>query len=161
MASKRAASLFKASLSIGAVLAEASEKDIHLIEEAAEHIGYCFDIQDDIIDTYASEKQYGRKPGEDLYKHKKPLHIVYTYKKANPLQLKIFTNAIQKKNSENLSQIRKVISNSGALDAAKNLSREHADQAKKAISETSMSWEIKNFFISFIDYIKDSLNWYK
>jgi geranylgeranyl diphosphate synthase type II len=63
MASKRAASLFKASLLVGAVLADASEKDLRLLGEAAEHIGYCFDIQDDIIDTFASEEQYGRRPG--------------------------------------------------------------------------------------------------
>lgn len=63
-------------------MAEASERDLQLLEEATLHIGYCFDIQDDIIDTFAEEGQYGRRPGKDLYKHKKPLHIVYTYKMA-------------------------------------------------------------------------------
>ena len=62
MASKRAASLFNASLGIGAVLAEASERDVQLLEVAALPIGYCFDIQDDIIDTFAEEEQYGRRP---------------------------------------------------------------------------------------------------
>jgi len=46
------------------------------------------------------------------------------------------------------------------LEAAKSRSREHADSAKKLISETSMSREPKEFFISFIDYVKESLNWY-
>ena len=94
MASKRAASLFKASLLIGAILADAPENDIQLLRKAAEQIGYSFDIQDDIIDTFASKEQYGRKPGGDLLKNKKPLHIVYTYQLATQQQLKAMNNAI-------------------------------------------------------------------
>jgi len=161
MASKRAVSLFKASLLIGAVLADASENDLRLLREAAEQVGYCFDIQDDIIDTFASEEQYGRKPGGDLMKRKKPLHIVHTYMMANQEQLETFESAIQKRPQEDLSRIRRVISECGALEAAKNRSREHADSAKKLISETNMSQEVKGFFNSFIDYVKESLNWYK
>jgi len=161
MASKRAASLFKASLAIGAELAGASKEDVQLLREAGEHIGYCFDIQDDIIDTFASQEQYRRKPGGDLLKQKKPLHIVYTYSMANQGQLETFLGAIQARPLEDLSKIRRVISDCGALQAAKSRSREHADSAKKLISETNMSTEVKDFFISLIDYVKESLDWYK
>ncbi len=161
MASKRAASLFNASLLIGAVLADVSGKDIQLLSEAAEHIGYCFDIQDDIIDTFASEKQYGRRPGGDLIKHKKPLHIVYTYSMADQTQLETIENAFHIDRPYDLNKIRKLISDCGALEAAKSRSREHADSAKRPISETNMNQEVKDFFVSFIDYVKESLNWYK
>jgi geranylgeranyl diphosphate synthase, type I len=153
MASKRAACLFEGSLLVGAVLANASEKDLKLLGEAAEHIGYSFDIQDDIIDTFASEEQYGRRPGGDLAKHKKPLHIVYAYAMARQPQLE---DAVQ-----DLDKLRMVLSDCGALEEAKSRSREHADSAKKLISETKMSREAKDFYISFIDYVKESLNWYK
>lgn len=36
------------------------------------NIGYAFDIQDDIIDTFAAEQQYGRPPGGDVARGKKP-----------------------------------------------------------------------------------------
>ncbi len=117
MASKRAASLFKVSLGVGAILAEASERDAKLLGEAAEHIGYSFDIQDDIIDTFASEEQYGRKPGADLTKHKKPLHIVYTYQMADQSQLETFKNVIGKSPLD-LTRIRKIVSDCGALEAS-------------------------------------------
>lgn len=160
MASKRAASLFRASLLMGAVLGDAPERDIKLLDKAAEQIGYCFDIQDDIIDTFSSKEQYGRVPGGDLVKHKKPLHIVYTYLMADRSQIKEFESAIHKR-PLNLAKIREIISKCGALEAAKNRSRKHADEAKKLISETNMSEEVKDFFTSFIDYVKESLNWYK
>ncbi|WP_455369344.1 polyprenyl synthetase family protein [[Eubacterium] cellulosolvens] len=160
MASKRAATLFKASLLTGALLANANQKDLKLLEKAAENIGYCFDIQDDIIDTYASEEDYGRKPGEDLIKKKKPLHIVYTYLKANPEQLKEFEKLIHDDQIRDIDQIRNIISSSGALQEAKDRSKSHAETAKKLISETSLNDGEKQFFLSFIDYIKDSLSWY-
>ncbi len=161
MASKRAASLFRAALTIGAVLGDASEEDIQLLSEAAEHIGYCFDIQDDIIDTFSSIEEYGRKPGGDLSKHKKPLHIVYTYKMAARPQIEKFEKAIHETQLEDLTEIRKVISECGALWEAKSRSREHADSARKLISETNMGDAVKEFFVSFIDYVKESLDWYK
>jgi geranylgeranyl diphosphate synthase type II len=161
MASKRASSLFRASLVIGALLADASEKDVELLREVGEHMGYSFDIQDDIIDTFASEEQYGRRPGGDLSKNKKPLHVVYAYCMANQRQLERIKNVAHRDFLEDLENIRKVISDCGALENAKIRSREHADSAKKLISKTNMSWEIKDFFLSFIDYVKESLNWYK
>jgi len=56
MASMRAASLFRTTILAGAILAGAPEEDRRLLEEAAIHVGYAFDIQDDIIDTFASEE---------------------------------------------------------------------------------------------------------
>lgn len=161
MASKRAASLFRASMLIGATLANAPSKDVLLLKEAAENIGYCFDIQDDIIDTFASKDQYGRSPGEDLLKNKKPLHIVYTLMMASQSQLRVLQNITEKNISENLPKIRKIISDCGALEEAKKKSIQHAYKAKKLILETKMNDDVKNFYVSFIDYVKDSLNWYK
>jgi geranylgeranyl pyrophosphate synthase len=160
MASKRAATLFKVSLLTGALLAKASPKDLELLGKASENIGYCFDIQDDIIDTFASEEDYGRKPGGDLTKRKKPLHVVYTYLKASPKQLSEFEKSILEERSRDIVKIRKIISSSGALEEAKIRSRSHAEKAKKLISETSLNKEEKFFFSSFIDYIEDSLKWY-
>jgi len=161
MASKRAASLFKFSLLIGAILADAPKRDIELLREAAENIGYCFDIQDDIIDTFATEEQYGRKPGGDILKNKKPLHVVYTYMMGDQSQIDVLHDSIQKGSLRDLENIREIIVNCGALDAAKNCSRDHAEMAKKLILSTSINKEAKEFFVSFIDYVEKSLDWYK
>lgn len=49
MASKRAAPLFQATMLIGTILANAPEKDKKILKDAAEHMGYAFDIRDDIM----------------------------------------------------------------------------------------------------------------
>jgi geranylgeranyl pyrophosphate synthase len=159
MTSKRAASLFKASILTGALLAEAPRKDRSLLAEASRHIGYAFDIQDDIIDTFASREQYGRDPCGDIAKRKKPLHIALALKKDR--RLASIMDSGREIDETAVKEIQDIIRGCGALEEAKSISRDHARQAEKLISLTMMSQESKDFFASFIRYVDESLDWYK
>jgi geranylgeranyl pyrophosphate synthase len=159
MAGKRAASLFKASMLTGGMLARAPERDLSLLAEAARHIGYAFDIQDDIIDTYASREQYGRDPCGDIAKRKKPLHITLALKKDGRMAMTMDSG--REITGDGIREIQEIIRDCGALDEAKSISREHAKQAEDLISMTMMNQESKDFFVSFIRYVDESLDWYK
>lgn len=159
MASRRAASLFRASMLTGALFASAPQNDMKLLDAAAMHIGYAFDIQDDIIDTFASEDQYGRVPCGDISKRKKPLHIILALGRDRRLATIMEEGgSIKEKEIEN---IQAIVRDCGALEIAKSISREHAKKAEKMISLTEMDQEAKEFFISFIKYVEESLDWYK
>jgi geranylgeranyl diphosphate synthase, type I len=159
MAGRRAASLFKASMLIGARLASAPEKDLELLLNAARHIGFAFDIQDDIIDTFATEEQYGRVPCGDIGKKKKPLHVILALQKEK--RLAAIMQEERCLNSAEIEYVQSLIRDCGALDEAKSISREHARQAEEMISRTGMNQEAKDFFISFIRFVDESLDWYK
>lgn len=163
MASKRAASLFKTTILVGAILGNAPERDLQVLGEAGTHMGYSFDIQDDIIDTFASPEQYGRPPGGDIALGKKPLHIIYTLKLANREGIDKLKSLTRKKriSPRGLELVRAVVRESGALEAAKEKSKEHAEKAKALITQTCLSDETKRFFLSLITYIQESLDWYK
>ncbi|MDD1753124.1 MAG: polyprenyl synthetase family protein [Methanotrichaceae archaeon] len=159
MVSKRASSLFRAAMLAGAILASASDREITLLGDAAKHIGFAFDIQDDIIDTFATREQYGRDPCGDISKGKKPLHIAIALQRDKRL-----ASFMQKKRDfsvKEIGDIQDLIRDCGALETAKVLSRSHAREAERLISETLMNEEDKAFFISFIKYIDESLEWYK
>lgn len=159
MASKRAASLFQVTMLMGAELAEASEEDKTLLRDAGEQIGYAFDIQDDIIDTFASEEQYGRKPGRDLVRGKKPLHIILALQKDD--ELKKLVGKGRELEEEELEQAKKLITDSEALNKAREAIKGYANNAKSGIRNTKMNKEAKDFFISFIDYVEKSMDWYE
>lgn len=159
MADRRAASLFKASMLAGAILASAPEKDLELLLNAARHIGFAFDIQDDIIDTFATEEQYGRVPCGDIGKRKKPLHIILALQKDERL-VAIMQEGRMLEGAE-IKYVQSLIRDCGALDKAKSISREHAGKAKEMISMTGMNQDAKDFFISFIGFVDESLDWYK
>jgi geranylgeranyl diphosphate synthase type I len=159
MAARRAASLFKASMLVGGVLASALKQDLDRLLDAARHIGFAFDIQDDIIDTFATEEQYGRVPCGDIGKRKKPLHVILALQKEKRLA------AIMQEgrclNIAEIGYVQSLIRDCGALDEAKSISRDHAGQAEEMIFKTGMNQDAKDFFISFIRFVDDSLDWYK
>jgi len=162
MASKRAASLFKVTMLTGAILGDAPENDLKILEEAAIHLGYSFDIQDDIIDTFAQEEQYGRPSCGDIALGKKPLHLINTLNSADWKKSSALRNLIGKKrlSRKEIELIRAVIRESGGLATAKKISRKHAEKAKDLVAQTSLRKEVKGFFNSLIAYIEESLDWY-
>jgi geranylgeranyl diphosphate synthase type II len=52
--------LIEASMMIGAILAGADEKQIHLVEQIASDVGMAFQIQDDILDVTGDEAVIGK-----------------------------------------------------------------------------------------------------
>lgn len=163
MASKRAASLFKVTMLAGAILGDAPKEDLKNLEKAALNIGYAFDIQDDIIDTFADEEQYGRPPCRDILLGKKPLHIVCTVNSNDKDGSRIIKHLLGKKhlNQDDIRLIKDLIKRSGGLETAKRLSRKHAEKARMFIAQTRLKENVKRFFYSLISYIEESLEWYK
>ncbi|MFC1787037.1 polyprenyl synthetase family protein [Halobacteriota archaeon] len=163
MASKRAASLFRASMLTGAILGGASAQDIKILGEAAMHIGYSFDIQDDIIGTFASEEQYGRATGGDILRGKKPLHVIYAYQLSNRDVQYELRNIIgdREAGEEEINKTREIIKGCGALAKTKEVSRDHANKAINLINKTSLTAESKKFFKDLINFVSESLDWYK
>lgn len=163
MAAKRAAVLFKTTILTGAILGDAPQRDIDILKEASKNIGFSFDIQDDIIGTFASEEQYGRPVGGDILMGKKPLHVVYALEMADKNQIKELRRVFGEKEhlKTDLQKVKRIVKETGALDKAKEKSREHAEKASRLIDETKMEGETKAFFKEFIEYIAESLDWYK
>jgi len=163
MASKRAASLFKVTMLTGAVLGDAPKEDLKRLEEAAASIGYAFDIQDDIIDTFADERQYGRPPCRDIILGKKPLHVICALNSMSLEESGTLRSLLGKNylDQEDITLIRDVIKKSGGLETAKNISRRHAEKARTLIAQTSLNDDVKEFFNSLISYIEESLDWYR
>ena len=163
MASKRAASLFKVAMLIGAVLGDAPNEDLKKLAEAAANIGYAFDIQDDIIDTFADEQQYGRPPCRDIILGKKPLHVICALNSTRVEESETLRGLLGKKAlaQKDIGLIRDLIKKSGGLEEAKKISRKHSEKAKMLISQTGLDDDVKEFFYSLIGYVDESLDWYK
>lgn len=62
--------LIKSSMTIGAILAGATDEEVKLIGEAAIDIGIAFQIQDDILDIYGDEEKLGKPVGSDAKNNK-------------------------------------------------------------------------------------------
>ena len=113
--------------------------------------------------TFTDEKQYGKPPCRDIILGKKPLHVIYTLNSTNPKESETLKFLLGKKplNQEDIILVRNTIKKSGGLEEAKKISRKHAETAKMLIAQTGLNSDVKRFFSSLIDYIEESLDWYK
>jgi geranylgeranyl diphosphate synthase type II len=132
------------------------------LREAATHIGYAFDIQDDMIDTYASQEQYGRPPCGDFIQGKKPLHVIYALYSEDKTKSEALKRLLGKKlNEKEVETARTIIRETRALEKAKTYTKIHTEKAKTLISNTKLSNEAKQYYNQLLIYIKESLEWYK
>ncbi len=154
MASKRAASLFSATLRMGGLLSGA-DADLALLGQAGAEMGYVFDIQDDIIDTYASAQEYGRDPGSDLKTLKRPLHILLAMRKASKDQI-----AVLRQPGGDVEKVRKVLRDTGAIQEAGEMAEGHRSKSLQVLAKTGMTLEAKGLFRSLLEYMNQSLRWY-
>lgn len=100
MIGKKTSKLLETCAVIGALIADASEEQVNSMREYALNLGLAFQIQDDLLDVIADEKEFGKKSGGDIYERKK------TY-----LILKALETASGKNDK---SELQKIISNNGA-----------------------------------------------
>ena len=67
----------------------------------------------------------------------------------------------KKLDPEEIELARLAIKESGGLKKSKEISKKHAERAKELVLKTMLNEEAKRFFTSFINYIEESLEWYK
>jgi geranylgeranyl diphosphate synthase type II len=67
----KTAALIAASVKIGAIFGGADEKDTESLYEYGRSLGFAFQIQDDILDTYGDMKVFGKTSGGDIIAGKK------------------------------------------------------------------------------------------
>ncbi len=79
---KKTAALIKASVKIGAILAEASEDLINRLETYGESIGLAFQIVDDILDIEGKTEEMGKPKGSDIERGKMTYPRVFGIEKS-------------------------------------------------------------------------------
>ena len=78
MISQKTAALLKACCEAGAIIADADDEQFKNISQYGQNIGMAFQIQDDILDIFADEKEFGKKVGKDIIEKKMGNFVILT-----------------------------------------------------------------------------------
>jgi len=105
----KTAVLLAASVKIGAIIGDASDKDSELLYEFGRNLGLAFQIQDDLLDTYGDVKVFGKTPGGDITSNKKTFLLVKAFEIASGKQRKQLQELIEMKEFDPEIKVRKVI----------------------------------------------------
>jgi geranylgeranyl diphosphate synthase type I len=134
---KTARYTFDCPMVVGAILAGAKERDIKQLSELGVHIGQAFQIQDDILGIFGSQKNIGKSILSDLSESKKTLLVCHAYSKLSVTERRRFMKYFSKpkKTYQDLVAVRRIFINSGSLDYSLQEIKKRLDQSQEILNK--------------------------
>ncbi len=108
MIERKTAVLLGCSLKMGAIIANASDEDAEHLYETGRNLGMAFQIQDDLLDLYGSEDQFGKMPGGDIVANKKTFLMLKAMELANEKQQSTLLNIFSDKSINDTERVQNV-----------------------------------------------------
>jgi geranylgeranyl diphosphate synthase, type II len=143
-------------LQLGAMIADADEKNQTLLKQLGEELGIAFQLQDDMLDTFGDEKSFGKKIGGDILQNKKTFLLLKAKDLANAKQMSVLNQLIQSSTNNDDEKIERITSIFNELNL-KNLIelsiKNHYDNAIAIIKKLSITEEAKNELFDFINQL--------
>jgi geranylgeranyl diphosphate synthase type II len=136
MIEKKTGKLVSIAAQLGALIGNAAPADLEALRQYGEYVGRAFQIQDDLLDIVADEKEFGKTIGGDLVEGKKTFLLLEALRRAKGEQKKIlqriFTNGGVPRRQ--VPAFRLIYEETGAIDSAKKRIENDIAEAKNQLS---------------------------
>jgi len=132
----KTASLIAAASRIGAILGGVSEAEEQALESYGLHLGIAFQIMDDVLDYYSSEKEFGKTIGKDLQEGSITLPFIAALRQSSPEDRASMIAMITAKSyqQEELGRIIRLIEQYGGTAYARDKARAYVRTAIDALA---------------------------
>ena len=133
MITKKTAALAEMCCRIGALLGGASKEEVKILSDYGKNLGIAFQIQDDLLDLIADEKDFGKSVGIDLVEGKKSFLFLKAYELAKGNDKKLLDNLIMNKGISNadVPTYKEIYERLGILDLSKKEVAKYSEKATK------------------------------
>ena len=150
----KTAVLLGASLKLGAINAEASEKDAELIYNFGEKVGIAFQLKDDILDAYGNPETFGKKLGGDIIENKKTYLLLKAFELANEFQKSELNKSLKIQNEEEkIEEVLSVFNELNIRGLAEQKAQTYFQEAFKILEEISVSEEKKKPLLDLVKFL--------
>ena len=129
----KTAKLFEAATRLGAVICQASTEDENAMAEYGMRLGTAFQLIDDVLDLSGNSEDIGKSLGDDIAEGKPTLPLLYAMRHGDAKQSQLIRHAIEQGGLEDFSAIIQAVEETGALDYVRNIAKQEAELACKAI----------------------------
>ena len=130
---RKTAKLFEAATRLGAILGQAAPEIEEGLALYGMHVGTAFQVIDDVLDYSGDLNATGKNLGDDLNEGKPTLPLIYAMREGSPAQVKTVRHAIEHGGRDDFQAVFEAISNTGALDYAREQARHEAAAACASI----------------------------
>tara|TARA_B100000902_G_scaffold344993_1_gene350725 strand:+ start:2025 stop:2999 length:975 start_codon:yes stop_codon:yes gene_type:complete len=140
-------------LVVPCILLDVSKKDIQVMEEVGSYLGKLFQIQDDYLDLYGDESDFGKKIGGDIIEKKKTFLYVSALNKSN-IEVQCELQKIY--NSDNSDKLDNIISIYHDLNIKEDVQvtiNNMYEKILKLLSTVQFQDDRQKFFIEFLNRV--------
>ncbi len=140
-------------LQFGMLIASNTEH-AKLSEEYGKHVGIAFQLHDDLLGLFGSERQIGKPVGSDLQEGKRTLVFAYAKQLATPMQWKVLEKLMfkTKVTYQDVVKARTILSESGARSKAIVAAQKHIDSAIEIVNRSNIRSDLKQVLIDFAQF---------
>ena len=133
---RKTACLFRVSMQLGCVLAEAPQAMEEALGDYGRNVGLAFQIVDDVLDLTASEAVLGKPTASDLREGKATLAVVHALEHGTPEERADILAVIEDQGFERIrhERILAILQRNGSLDYAIQVADAHAEAARGNLS---------------------------
>ncbi len=132
----KTASLIRSSCRLGALLSGQGPAAVEALTRFGHHLGYAFQLADDVLDIASESDESGKVPGTDLREgvHTMPVLLALEQEGAHsPL-----ADLLEDPSESNVIKALEVLREHPALDAARDIARHEAASAKAALDDLEL-----------------------
>ncbi len=133
--------LVAAAMKMGAIVANASEKDACAIYEFGRNLGIAFQLQDDYLDAFGDPKTFGKQVGGDIMENKKTYLFLKSLEKASKDDQDGLTHLYSIKPEDStvkVEAVKTIFKESGAVEETKKAIQDFTQKAFDALAETNL-----------------------
>ena len=149
----KTAALLSGAVTIGAILAGASEEDVQKLYKFATEVGIAFQLQDDLLDSYGDE-QLGKKIGGDILEGKKTYLMIISLSHATEEQREVLrTTHLDKKLSDEqkIAAVKEVYDAIGAKQMTEQQISVRISRALAILDTLSVPAERLGYMKSYVE----------
>ena len=148
--------LVAAALKMGAIIANASDKDAEAMYQYGLNLGLAFQLQDDYLDAFGDPETFGKQVGGDIIENKKTflyLKALENLKGAEQNQLlDLFTNP-QENIELKIEKSKELFVKSLAVNNIQQEIKDYTQKAFDVLEEVSIQSSTKESLIGFGNYL--------
>tara|TARA_B110000046_G_scaffold49092_1_gene54639 strand:- start:29122 stop:30096 length:975 start_codon:yes stop_codon:yes gene_type:complete len=147
--------LLACSLQLGAFESGASEQDAKLIYEFGEKIGIAFQIQDDFLDCYAKQEDFGKRVGGDIISNKKTFLMLTALEKADEKQSGKIENLMSSSTSddERVAGVLEVYNELNIPSLTKSAMQNYFDESLAALNQIEANADLKKPLVDLAEML--------
>lgn len=142
-------------LVIGAILGEAGDKILDLLEKYGIPVGIAFQLADDILGAFGDPRKTGKsnesdiRDGKKTFLYAKALELVKT--KDKRFLFKWYGS--EKLDREKIVRIREIFTESGSLDYSRELAKKMVERGKKYIPKITKKSQDQDILSTLADFV--------